>query len=83
MALARKTRVRVQSKMGLIEQGRRGLSFVDAVGISRALEISLDDLAAEVPPIELEVCGTCANEPPPGFTCNSCRTKGERDEDRS
>jgi transcriptional regulator with XRE-family HTH domain len=52
------------------EGGRTGgVTVDDLVGFAKAFGMAPQDLLAELPAV---VCEHCADEPPPGFSCNAC-----------
>ncbi|MDX2550108.1 helix-turn-helix domain-containing protein [Streptomyces stelliscabiei] len=63
------------STLSRIENGRDGhrtvvISVDDLVALAAAFETSPEDLLTEQTPN----CSACLDAPPPGFTCNACRS---------
>ena len=49
----------------------RQFSIDDAVAIAEVFGVTIADLITPVPP-----CGQCGNNPPQGYTCNTCGRSG-------
>ncbi len=62
------------SGINRIEQGARRVDVDDLVVLAKVLGVRPDELLT---PFELEICANCDNEPPVGFTCQTCGMPGK------